>query len=305
LAAVRLPVIAGTTAAGKSSLAMALAGELPLTIISADSRQLYRGFDIGTAKPTAFERARVPHELIDVCHAAERFTAARWAAAAESAIDAALAAGRIPVIVGGTGLYMRALFEPLFHEPPLDADARRALAEDLGARTTEDLRRQVAVLDPPRAHLGRTQLLRAIEVAMLTGTPISAWYARAPRPARHVPSWLVLDRGAALHACLEARLDAMLAGGWLDEVRHLDAVCDEASPAWNATGYTVVRGVVRGTTAPAAARHQILVDTRQYAKRQRTWFRHQLPEHDVMRLDAGAGDTFQRALAWLRGWERP
>lgn len=305
LAVVRLPVIAGPTASGKSALVLALARYLPLTVISADSRQLYRGFDIGTAKPSAAERQAVPHELIDLGDPAERFTAARWADAAGSAIDCALANGRIPVVVGGTGLYLRALFEPLFHEPAMDPVARAALAVELATQSTEALRERVALLDPARAHLGRTQLLRAIEVAVLTGIPISDWHARSARAARFTASYALVDPGAVLHDRIESRIDTMWGGGWLAEVRGLDATVPEAAPAWNATGYALVRAVVRGLLDPDTARERIVIATRQYAKRQRTWFRHQLDEDMVMRLDPDASRATGQALDWLRAWGRP
>lgn len=305
MAVVRLPVIAGPTASGKSALVLSLARHVPLTVISADSRQVYRGFDIGTAKPVAAERAAVPHALLDVADPVERFTAARWADAAGHAIGRAIAAGRIPVVVGGTGLYLRALFEPLFQEPPLDPAARAALAAELDAQPTTALRERVATLDPPRAHLGRTQLLRAIEVATLTGTPISAWHARAPREARFTPSYLVADPGGVLRERIEARVDAMLAAGWVAEARGLAATVPDTAPAWNATGYALVRAVALGSLDPDTARHRIIVATRQYAKRQRTWFRHQLNEEMVMRLDPDAPASGARALEWLRTWVRP
>ena len=300
---VRLPVIAGPTGAGKSALALELAARAPVTIISADSRQVYRGFDIGTAKPTPAELARVPHALIDVVDPGERCTAARWAVAAEQAIDEARAAGRVPLVVGGTGLYLRALFQPLFVEPPLDPAGREALALDLAARTTDDLRHQVMRLDPPRAHLGRAQLLRAVEVAVLTGAPITEWYARAPRPARFAPSWLLVERGTALGARLAARVDAMLGAGWIDEVRELTRTLPREAPAWNATGYRVIRQVALGERDLDSARQLVLVGTRQYAKRQRTWFRHQLGSAEALVVDLEHPSSTDRALAWWRPWE--
>jgi tRNA dimethylallyltransferase len=300
---VRLPVVAGPTGAGKSALALRLAARGPVTIVSADSRQVYRGFDVGTAKPTGEERASVPHTLLDVADPTERYTAARWAAAAEAAIDAARAAGRVPLVVGGTGLYLRALFEPLFVEPPLDPDARASLAASLAARSTEDLRRQVLALDPARAHLGRTQLLRAVEVAVLTGTPISAWYARSPRRPRFAASYLLVDPGPALAGRLTRRIEAMWAGGWEDEVRSLERTVPADAPAWNATGYQTVREVVLGRLAPERARDEVLVRTRQYAKRQRTWFRHQLDPADVTHVDLERPGAAERALDWWRHWE--
>ncbi|MGQ0649917.1 MAG: tRNA (adenosine(37)-N6)-dimethylallyltransferase MiaA [Gemmatimonadaceae bacterium] len=300
LGVVRLPVIAGPTGAGKSALALRFAETAPVAIISADSRQIYRGFDVGTGKPSAADRAAVTHALIDVADPTERFTAARWASEAEAAILAALDAGQVPLLVGGTGLYLRALFEPLFEEPPLDPLERAALADQLAAHSTSDLRRQVERLDPPRAHLGRTQLLRAVEVAVLTGTPITAWYERAPRRPRFAPSYLIVERGAALAHRMASRVDAMLAAGWLDEVRALAPIVPHGAPAWNATGYESIRQVVLGRLDLERARQQVVIRTRQFAKRQRTWLRHQLDPDAVTTVDLEESGGTDRALDWWR-----
>ncbi|HEU4565988.1 MAG TPA: tRNA (adenosine(37)-N6)-dimethylallyltransferase MiaA [Gemmatimonadaceae bacterium] len=295
-----LRVICGPTGAGKSALAMALAERFPLAILSADSRQIYRGFDIGTAKPTAEERRRVPHFGIDVAHPAERYSAAAWAEGARCWVEEARSAGRTPVVVGGTGFYIRALVEPLFAEPHLDPAARRALERELAELATSELARRVRELDPARAHLGRTQLLRAIEVALLTGTPISEWHRRAARGGGVRARYLVVDPGAALRARIEARVHAMLDAGWMAETERLMAAVPEEAPAWNATGYATVRRHARGELSLDAAIERITIDTRQYAKRQRTWFRHQLPEAEVTRIDPTAPHAAESAAAW---WE--
>ena len=296
---VRLPVITGCTAAGKSALALAIADRHPVVIVSADSRQVYRGFDVGTAKPSAAQRDRTPHAAIDVAEPTERFNASRWAAVAEAAIHDALATGRSPLIVGGTGLYLRALFEPLFEEPQLDPAARHALETELRGLSTDELRRRVQRLDPERAHLGRTQLLRAIEVALLSGMPISTWHREARRPPRFAARYLVADAGDALHGRIAARLDQMLQEGWPEEVRALMGQIPAEAPAWNATGYDAVRRMVSGELGAAAARQEILVRTRQFAKRQRTWIRHQLPPASTRWLDAS---HVSRAIDDALGW---
>ena len=291
-------MICGPTAAGKSAVALWLADRHGATIISADSRQVYRGFDVGTAKPTAEERARVPHRGIDVADPGERYSAALWADAAVAWIREARSTGRDPLVVGGTGFYLRALFGELFEEPALDAGRRRALQPILARLPLPELRRWVSVLDPPRAHLGRTQLLRSIEIAMLTGSRLSELHGTRARPARHRARYLVVDPGDALGARIEERLDAMFASGWADEVRDLARTVPEHAPAWNATGYATIRRLVRGELGDHEAREAILIDTRQYAKRQRTWFRHQLSGSDVMRLDPTVQDWQERAEAW-------
>ena len=297
----RIPVVCGPTAAGKSALALALAERHGLAVVSADSRQIYRGFDIGTAKPTPEERRRVPHFGIDVAEPHERYSAAAWADAADGWIAASRSAGRSPLVVGGTGFYLRALFAPLFREPPLDPARRAELERELATLDLPALRRWCERLDPARAHLGRTQLLRAVEVALLTGRPLSEWHRTAARAPRHRARYLVVDPGAVLGERIAARLDAMLAGGWIEEVRALAEHVPDAAPAWNATGYGAVRDVVGGRATLAAARERILVETRQYAKRQRTWLRHQLGEAQVTHLnpdDPAAASLVER---WWRG----
>ena len=301
-----IPVVTGPTAAGKSAVALALARRYPITIIVADSRQIYRGFDVGTAKPSAAEQASTPHRGIDLIEPAVRFSAAAWAALADRWIDEARAAGRIPLVVGGTGFYLRALFQPLFDEPELDAGARRQLEGVLAPLPFVELRRWCTVLDPERAHLGRAQLLRAIEVALLSGRRLSDLHRARARPARRSARYLVVDAGPALAGRIETRLDAMLDGGWVDEVRGLIEKVPADAPAWKATGYHAVRDFVRGVIDREAARQQILIATRQYAKRQRTWLRHQIDESTVTRLDSGDSASVARAERWLLDvMERP
>ena len=300
-----LRAICGPTAAGKSALALGLAERVGAAVVSADSRQLYRGFDVGTAKPSARDLARVPHHGVDVAEPTERWSAARWAEASEGWIAQAAAVGRAPLLVGGTGLYLRALASPLFDEPELDPARREALAAFLEERPVAELRRWVAAVDPARAHLQRTQLLRALEVALLTGRPISAWHARAARPPRVALRYLVVDPGPALADRIERRTDAMLAAGWVDEVRALAAAVPPAAAAWKASGYEALRRHVAGELTLDEARALIVIETRQYAKRQRTWFRHQLPAAAVCRVDPAAPDAEAVAEGWWRRSAHP
>ena len=299
-AAAELRLIVGPTGAGKSALAMQIAERHDALIVSADSRQIYRGFDIGTAKPTAAERALVRHEGIDLADPTQRWSAARWARDAAAWIDVAAREGRAVVVVGGTGLWLQALVRPLADEPKMDAAERAQLRRELAAVPTSALRARVEVLDPARAHLGRTQLLRAIEVTLLTGARMSELHlhgsAHAPRPAR----WLVVDPGAALPAQLDARRAEMLANGWLAEVESLAARVPDDAPAWNACGYREVRSVVRVELALDDAVDQVRIRTRQYAKRQRTWFRNQLEDvGPVARLDPNEARAALRADHWF------
>ena len=293
-----LKVICGPTAGGKSALVAELALRFPLTVLSADSRQVYRGFDIGTAKPTAAERWRVPHDLIDLIEGTETFSAAAWAAAAEERLAAVRAEERIPVVVGGTGFYIKALVDPLFEAPALDPQRRKVLALELAPLTTDALRLEVERVDPRRAHLGRAQLLRSIEFVRLTGEPISEWHERARKAGGHRARYLVVDPGAVLAERIPERVTRMLEQGWEGEVAALTERLPREAPAWNATGYEMIRELVEGRITREAAIERVAIATRQYAKRQRTWFRHQLPEGAVTLLDPGAPNALDLALLW-------
>jgi tRNA dimethylallyltransferase len=297
LAARSLRVICGPTAAGKSAIALWLAQRHDAAILSADSRQVYTHFDIGTAKPTRAEQTTVPHYGLDVLEPTQRYSAAAWAEDAATWIAATTAAGRTPLIVGGTGFYLKALFAPLFQEPELDAARRESLAAYLEQLPLEELRRWCSTLDPDRADLGRTQLLRALEVALLTGQSISQWHRERERPARWTARYLLVDPGAALAARIEQRVNAMLAAGWLDEVKTLAKSVPATAPAWKASGYQALRDVVEGNATLAQARERVVIETRQYAKRQRTWFRHQL-DAQVQGLDPTGADWAEVAERW-------
>jgi len=278
---------------------MWIAAQTPVTIVSADSRQIYRGFDIGTAKPSARDQALVPHRGVDITDPTERYSAAAWALTAESWIDDAYTAKTLPLVVGGTGLYLRALFAPLFEEPALDRVRRADLDRVLTSLSTAELRRWVQTLDPARAHLGRTQLLRTIEVACLAGGRMSELHRERARFPRWRARYLLVDPGPALAERIGARIDEMLDHGWPDEVRRLMETIPEDAPAWNATGYAAVRRLVRGEATRPAVHEEILIATRQYAKRQRTWFRHQLASALVTRLDPTASDWSDTVARWV------
>lgn len=294
-----IPVICGPTASGKSAVAMWLSLRRELLVISADSRQIYRGFDIGTAKPSRADLDRVPHRGIDVVDPVERYSAAEWVTAAQRAIGEAQSGGRIPIIVGGTGFYIGALFRPLFAEPPLDVDRRRSVQSVLDGLETDELRRWCRDLDPARAHLGRAQLLRAIEIALLTGQRLSELHAADTRPSLYQPRYLLVDPGAGLQQRIASRTTTMLDSGWPDEVRQLMETVPEDAPAWNASGYDAVRELVRGAIDRATAFERILIETRQYAKRQRTWFRHQLPRESVQLVNHGHSGWQEIVDSWI------
>ena len=298
-----LPVICGPTASGKSALALRLAEVTGAAIISADSRQVYRGFDIGTAKPTRAEQGRVPHYGIDVVEPDERYSAADWAASVPGWIAENEVAGRKSIIVGGTGFYLRALFAPLFDEPHVDDEQRSSVRRALADMTGEEIRRWCEAIDPSRAGLGRAQRERAIEVALITGRRISELHMERPRAATQTARYLVLDPGASLSETIASRIDAMLEAGWLDEIRTLAARVDPLARAWTATGYDTMQRVVSGDITLEKGRELVTIATRQYAKRQRTWFRHQLAGEDVLRIDPRDAGAFDRVVTWFNGEE--
>jgi tRNA dimethylallyltransferase len=299
-------IICGPTAAGKSAIALELAETFGAAIVSADSRAIYCGFDIGTAKPTGEECARVTHYGIDVAKAEERFSAARWAVEADEWIESAREIDKEPVIVGGTGLYIKALVEPLFSAPDLDSARRGALGRELESMSVGELRRWCNELDPSRAHLGRTQLVRAIETAVLAGKRISDLHAlhnsqREASVPDTVASYLVVDPGDSLAARIEARVERMLRSGWIAEVEALSREVSHDAPAWKASGYSVIRQHVEGDLDLSTAKQRVIIETRQYAKRQRTWFRHQLPPAAVTRVNPEDSRAKAVAREW---WER-
>jgi tRNA dimethylallyltransferase len=302
----RLRIICGPTGAGKSAVALDLCETYSAAIVSADSRQIYRGYDIGTAKPTRGERARVTHFGVDVASPEERFSAARWASEAAEWIECAGDMKKEAVIVGGTGLYIKALVEPLFSAPDVDPRQRSELESELATKSLTELRRWCEGLDPARAHLGRTQLLRAIETALLSGSRISALHAEhraatAIEPRDEQAAYLVVDPGSGLGSRIETRVDRMIESGWADEVRGLVRTVPADAPAWKASGYSAMREHVEGRLDLSSARQRIIIETRQYAKRQRTWFRHQLPPAAVTVVNPEDSQARAVVREW---WER-
>lgn len=300
MAANRIRVICGPTAAGKSAVAGTLALEYGATIISADSRQIYRGFDIGTAKPGWNERKAIRHRGIDIADPTERFSASAWATMAIGWVDEAVASASTPLIVGGTGFYIRALFDPLFAAPDLDQSRREQLEHLLNPMSLSELRRWCTVLDPERAHLGRYQLVRAVEIALLTGMRISELHAADDSKPVFTASYLLVDPGPSLAERIERRVDEMIDAGWETETRSLDASVPENAPAWKASGYRVMRSLSRGEIDLSVARERIIIETRQYAKRQRTWFRHQLGDAPVTRVNPDDPDAQAIAQRWWK-----
>jgi tRNA dimethylallyltransferase len=283
-----IPVIVGPTASGKSAVAMALAELVPMEIVSADSRQVYRGLDVGTAKPTAADRALVRHHGIDLIMPFQRFSAGQFAEESPSWIASIRSRDRLPVVVGGTGLYVRALFEGFFDEPELPASRREALGAVLAGMPLQELQRWAGRLDRGfRGDGGTHRAARAVEVALLSGQPLSVHQHARATPAAAQPFYVLLTvPREELHRRIDARARAMIAGGLLDEVRAAwTAQIRADAPGLRTIGYAEAIRHLRGELTEAQMIEQIVVATRQYAKRQETWFRHQL-SGPVMTLDA-------------------
>jgi tRNA dimethylallyltransferase len=277
-------ILVGPTAVGKTAVTEALAAHWPLAVISADSRQVYRGLDIGTAKPTAELRARVPHYGLDLVEPGQRYSAGRFAADAVGWL-AGIGADRMPLVVGGTGFYVRALVDGLFHEPPMDPERRERLRAALADLPT--VAAWAVRLDAGYTGGGRQRAARAIEVALLSGRPLSWWQAHA-RAHGVITPWyvrLTVPR-AVLRQRITERADAMLAAGLVAEVQALlgRGIAPDA-PGLDGVGYREVVQALLGRHDRDRLFDAIVSATTRYAKRQETWFRHQL-EGDVLTLDA-------------------
>jgi len=286
-------VVTGATATGKTTLALLVAERLDGEIISMDSRQVYRGMEIGTAKATPEQRSRIPHHGLDLVDPGERYSAGRFARDARRWIAAVRARGRVPILVGGTGFFLRSLTHPLFAEPPMPEDRRDRLRTVLSGWSRDELQRWIGVLDPETAEAlsdrgGTQRVARAIEVALLSGAPLSAWHRSAPPEAMPLnPLVFVLELPRdALYRRIDARVREMVEQGLPDEVRELlEAGFEPGAPGLDATGYAELIPYLRGECSLDDAVDAIQRATRRYARRQITWFRHQLPA-DARRLDA-------------------
>ena len=303
--------IMGPTASGKTAFALDVSERFNGEIVSVDSALVYRGLDVGAAKPTAAEQARVPHHLLDVRDPWQTYSAADFAADARKAMDDIAARGRLPVLAGGTGLYFQALLEGLAAMPPADA----ALRERIGAEAQQvgwpALHAELARLDPDagaRIHATDPQRIqRALEVFRLTGKPISQWQREAQRerpPFRVLKLVLAPADRAVLHARIAQRFDLMLAQDFLEEVRRLRALPGMQAvatpldlPAVRAVGYRQAWEFLDGQGDAQDFRERAIAATRQLAKRQLTWLRGELdarwfdPATDRARL-AQAVDLF-------------
>ena len=290
-------LIAGPTASGKSALALELAQKTGGVIINADSMQVYRDLRVITARPTAEEETKVPHRLYGHVDAAVNFSAGSWVADAAKVLDEVRAQNRLPIFVGGSGLYFKALTRGLSAVPPIPPAIREGVRARLERDGVEALHAELARRDPASAERlkprDRTRIARALEVEEATGRSLTDWH-RDGLPALLPPGtfsalFLSPDRDQ-LYARIDARFGAMLKAGALEEIERLAARrLDPLLPAMKAHGVPALIRHLKGEITREAASVIGRADTRHYAKRQFTWFRHQLPEFEWVRPEAAGG----------------
>jgi tRNA dimethylallyltransferase len=298
----RAILIAGPTASGKSRLALGLAERLGGVVINADSMQVYRELSILTARPTAEDEARVPHALYGFVSGREAYSAGRYAADAARAIEAAQAAGRVPVVVGGTGLYFKALLEGLSPVPPIPPEVRAYWRAQAAARPARELYALLAARDPEMAArlmpTDQQRIVRALEVLECTGRSLAHWQRTPGTPVLgegDTRRLLVLPDRAAQRVAIDARFDAMLAAGALDEVRELLALgLSDVLPVMRALGVASLAAHLAGALSLEAAVAAATAETRQYAKRQFTWLKrkmiawNRITTQEMERISAGS-----------------
>jgi tRNA dimethylallyltransferase len=292
--ATKAVLIAGPTASGKSALALRLAETLGGTVINADSMQVYRDLRIITARPPEEEEARVPHRLYGHVDAAVNYSTGQWLRDVAAVLDEVKAAGRVPILVGGTGLYFKALTTGLAAVPPIPPDIRAGVRGRLQHEGVRPLYDELLRRDPATAHRlmpnDKSRISRALEVVLATGRSLSDWHREGLPPLVDLASaakvFLTCERGELVRR-ISARFDAMLAAGALDEVRALAARgLDPTLPAMKAHGVPWLIRHLKGEIDLAAAAEGGKMDTRRYAKRQLTWFRNQMKDWPWQSADA-------------------
>jgi tRNA dimethylallyltransferase len=279
-------LLAGPTASGKSALALRLAERLRGTIVNADSMQVYRDLRTITARPSEEEEARVPHRLYGHIDAGVNYSVGAWCRDVRGVLDEAARDGRVPILVGGTGLYFTALTKGLAAVPPIPAEIRERVRDRLATEGIAPLYAELRSRDPATAHRlmpnDRSRISRALEVVLATGRSLADWHGHGLTPlidpSRAVKVFITCER-EKLKRRIEARFHAMLAAGALDEVRALAArQLDPTLPAMKAHGVPRLIRHLRGEITREEAAAGGIMDTRRYAKRQVTWFRNQLPD---------------------------
>jgi tRNA dimethylallyltransferase len=301
-----LLAIVGPTAAGKSSLGIFLAKELSGEVVACDSTQLYRGFDIGTAKPSIADLQSIPHHLLDILEPTDASTAGDYRERAIAVLAHLRARQRLPILTAGTGLYLRALLDGLGDLPQRSEEIRERLRASVAEHGQGHLHKMLEHLDSQAAKqiaaADEQKLIRAIEICLVSGKPVSAVHRAGRTP---LTGWRIFKIGLeppreALYQRIHARTDSMLAAGWPDEVRRLMAggLPDNAKP-FDFIGYRELRSHLRGELTFEQARAAIQLGTRQYAKRQLTWFRREANVHWL----SGFGDApnvQSMAQKWLQ-----
>jgi tRNA dimethylallyltransferase len=297
--------VTGATATGKTDVGLALAERLDAEIISLDSMAIYRGMDIGTAKPTAAQRARVPHHLLDIRDPIEEFSVWQYCDAALAAMRDIRGRGRQVVFVGGTALYLKALLRGVFHGPPADWEFRREVESELATAGQEALHERLRMVDPVAAHRlhphDTRRIIRALEVYRLTGRPISHWQNEFEegRAAEECRVFALRYPRDELHRRIERRVAEMFRRGLVDEVRGLvDRWGQLGRTAAQAVGYREVLAHLAGADDEEATIEAVEIRTRQFARHQETWFRG-LSECRLVDIDAptGADDLADRMVA--------
>jgi tRNA dimethylallyltransferase len=282
----RAVLIAGPTASGKSALALEVAESLGGVIVNADSMQVYRDLRVITARPTSEDEARVPHKLYGFVDAAENYSVGRWCHDVEAVLTEIGKQGRVPILVGGTGLYFKALTSGLAAVPPIPADIRAGVRERLQHEGAPVLYAELMRLDPVTARRvtanDRSRISRALEVVLATGRALSDWHREGLPPlidpARAAKVFIICERKELVRR-IEARFDAMMKSTALDEVRRLaERKLDSTLPAMKAHGVPWLIRHLNGEISREAAVAGAVMDTRRYAKRQLTWFRHQMKD---------------------------
>ena len=299
--------LTGPTTSGKTQLSCALARILEVEIISMDSRQVYKGMDIGTDKVPDDVREQVPHHALDLVHPDERYSAGQFARDARDWIKEIIKRDRVPVLAGGTGFFLKAITEPVFSEPPLDPARLKKIRRYLSALDYRVLAKWVEKLDPVRASLaidgGPQRMSRTIEVALLTGKPLSSWHRESPPDVATLTGLIIqleLPR-EEMDRRINDRVTYMVERGLVSEVRSLlEAGYTLDDPGMTATGYREIAHYLKGGQPLEEAMEEIRRNTRRYARRQLTWFRNQLPP-SVCMIDATASIDVQ-ATAVLDAW---
>ncbi len=297
-----LLALMGPTASGKSALALELAERLDGEIVSADSMQLYRGLDVGTAKPSAEERRRIPHHLLDVLDIAERSDLFSYCAMAEEAIAGVRSRGRLPILAGGTGLYMRAMIyglDPMPADPALRARLDAEYDSDEGFERLKERMRKDAPQDFERWHSHRRRLIRALEVLLISGKPMTELQTQWPEaePRRGLAAFKLSWSGAGLKGRIDLRCGEMLRAGWIEEAKELlGKGLLETPTARQALGYQAIAKFLAGSFTRQAMEEDIKTATWQFARRQGTWFRNQHPEAAELKMPRPSGEAAKAVI---------